>query len=613
MCYSYGWDDQYYEYDESGAYEGWTQDESGEWKLDPAYKEYYESLELRTDNSSASKHGDKPTDNASSKPGALSKVKSSNKEPAHVKDLNKKNSEGKGSSNALYIPYGPGGSREGWLQDQYGQWYQDPLVANKINSNSSDPKGGKSSKNNDPKCAMPGEFTSRHRPPEYEDGWYEEPSDGQWYNTYDWYEDENGEWAYDYRMEEYGYIQTESGEWVPGPNAVEDPTHGPGQVPSGPMDPAAQAKGVNPLGVVTGGLGGLFGSSKGAASSSSKVPETKPQAKTVTDAATKPNGSLLQNGPISTNVSKASNGGKSVAKSEPTTAPKDGFSRLFSSDDPSVGPSQKTSLPPRPPDYDDYYYQTEDGNWYNEYDDLGYKFADDEILSVEVSGATRGPASLGEEESFYSEKELADAEKDLFKSDQTMASSSLSDQRANENNRTVTKITDSVKAVETKKPVIDKSAVVKSIEPAKEAVKQPTLGSAPSKVPAPSDPGGAAVGPPPISDLSKSKPASKKLPRPADYEDRWYMDFKGNWINEYDESGQEYEDDPLRDSTSDISVTERRPGKNVSFDQQSRDSDVREPERAPSVRPSPRQRWQWAFSRIAQVREIEVLHCCSIR
>ena len=35
-------------------------------------------------------------------------------------------------------------------------------------------------------------------------------------------------------------------------------------------------------------------------------------------------------------------------------------------------------LPPRPPDYDDYWYQADDGYWYNEYDDLGYEFADPE-------------------------------------------------------------------------------------------------------------------------------------------------------------------------------------------------------------------------------------------
>ena len=31
-------------------------------------------------------------------------------------------------------------------------------------------------------------------------------------------------------------------------------------------------------------------------------------------------------------------------------------------------------LPPRPLDYDQYYYQDEEGNWWNEYDDMGYEF-----------------------------------------------------------------------------------------------------------------------------------------------------------------------------------------------------------------------------------------------
>ena len=31
-------------------------------------------------------------------------------------------------------------------------------------------------------------------------------------------------------------------------------------------------------------------------------------------------------------------------------------------------------LPPRPADYDYYWYEDEDGNWRNEYDDMGYEF-----------------------------------------------------------------------------------------------------------------------------------------------------------------------------------------------------------------------------------------------
>lgn len=59
---------------------------------------------------------------------------------------------------------------------------------------------------------------------------------------------------------------------------------------------------------------------------------------------------------------------------------KDGFSSLFS--DTKTGPKEKSSsLPPRPPDYDDYWYQAEDGNWYNEYDDMGLVFADPDTSS----------------------------------------------------------------------------------------------------------------------------------------------------------------------------------------------------------------------------------------
>ena len=33
-----------------------------------------------------------------------------------------------------------------------------------------------------------------------------------------------------------------------------------------------------------------------------------------------------------------------------------------------------TKLPPRPADYDYYWYEDDDGNWRNEYDDMGYEF-----------------------------------------------------------------------------------------------------------------------------------------------------------------------------------------------------------------------------------------------
>ena len=50
----------------------------------------------------------------------------------------------------------------------------------------------------------------------------------------------------------------------------------------------------------------------------------------------------------------------------------------------------KPKLPPRPADYDYYWYEDDDGNWRNEYDDEGYEF-DPEVYEKE--GATEEVAA----------------------------------------------------------------------------------------------------------------------------------------------------------------------------------------------------------------------------
>merc|ERR1712083_486396 len=49
------------------------------------------------------------------------------------------------------------------------------------------------------------------------------------------------------------------------------------------------------------------------------------------------------------------------------------------------GAATKEKLPPRPADYDYYWYQDEDGNWRNEYDDYGYEFDPDRYEGEENS------------------------------------------------------------------------------------------------------------------------------------------------------------------------------------------------------------------------------------
>ena len=60
----------------------------------------------------------------------------------------------------------------------------------------------------------------------------------------------------------------------------------------------------------------------------------------------------------------------------------------------------RRELPPRPWDYDDYYYQDEDGNWRNEYDDEGYEFDPDNYEEAK-------------DDEFYTEEEIKDAEEKM--------------------------------------------------------------------------------------------------------------------------------------------------------------------------------------------------------
>ena len=60
----------------------------------------------------------------------------------------------------------------------------------------------------------------------------------------------------------------------------------------------------------------------------------------------------------------------------------------------------RKELPPRPWDYDDYYYQDEDGNWRNEYDDEGYEFDPEKYEEAE-------------EDEFYTEEEIKNAEEKM--------------------------------------------------------------------------------------------------------------------------------------------------------------------------------------------------------
>ena len=476
LHYRYGWDDQYYEYDEAEQWEleGWYQDNRGDWHQDPQLREYYQA---RTGKTAGYKHD---SENNKDVTGAASEQDNKNVKDSSVtgsvtvsgvKDLNKRNTEPGRSSESYLIPYGDAGPAP---------------------------------------SAKP---SMRPKPPDYDSAWYEE-SDGQWYNQYDWYQDQAGQWAYDYRMEEYGYTQNEDGEWV-----------------------------------------------------------------AATD--------------------KSSDQNKESSKSLEKADSKDGFSQLFSSNKSASEPS-KSVLPPRPADYHDYWYQDETGAWYNEYDDLGYQFAedDDDLLVVKpggksetsrekVSSSSTAPGQslpadydtrwyqdefgvvrneydelLQErEETFYSDDELSKHEEILRREEQDQTSSKPS------------------KAVEQNKSVIDTGKSPESQSGSSISTKPPAEATPAKEAPA------------------KEK---KKLPKPPGYDDGWYQDHHGNWLNRLDRDDVEFEDVVPPSVTNDK--------KNVSFGRETAKEPVKEAVKEPVKEArqlrsgrTPRERWLWAYNKILQV------------
>ena len=327
-------------------------------------------------------------------------------------------------------------------------------------------------------------------------------------------------------------------------------------------------------------------------------------------------------------------GGPNNDKKIPREASKDGFSQLFSSDKKeSSEPGNKKTLPPRPNDYDDYWYQAEDGNWYNEYDDLGYQFADEEVLLIEENNhaalktisnldnkgkssndsdknlsnkvvpnsksdisAKKPPKPIDFddywyqdetgvwkneyhdmgyefEESFYTEEELEKEEAKMLQDAK----------RESDKNKTNT---ESKKAVEPTESVINisNSSEKKDVTDPKKEAPRIAVDSA-------------------VKEESKVRNSDKpkKQPRPADYDDMWYQDYAGNWFNEYDHDGIEYEDGPSdKVPSSDRETPLKKTKKNVSFEK----ADTQKEKKTSKSEKSPRERWQWAFSRIVQVGSI---------
>jgi hypothetical protein len=70
-----------------------------------------------------------------------------------------------------------------------------------------------------------------------------------------------------------------------------------------------------------------------------------------------------------------------------------------------------SKLPPRPADYDYFYYQDEEGNWWNEYDDMGYEFDPNRYEGQEEPSSTEQvPSDAAKESSSAVDKKNKDVE-----------------------------------------------------------------------------------------------------------------------------------------------------------------------------------------------------------
>ena len=197
--------------------------------------------------------------------GFMKNLMSSN---SSEQQLNKKNVAQNG-----VIPYGDDYSSyydEGWYQDDYGEWHQDPSYAKQgsttsgyvVNTQQSQQQQSSyvvSDSNQNQQQTNTGSSRNR-RPDNYEEGWYQDDN-GEWLNEFDWHQDESGEWYYEdsYDYEADGWKQDENGEWY------QDSITGVGGAAS-----RAQSMFKN-----ISDLGGLFGASKKAAEEKALLEEKK--------------------------------------------------------------------------------------------------------------------------------------------------------------------------------------------------------------------------------------------------------------------------------------------------------------------------------------------------
>ena len=93
-----------------------------------------------------------------------------------------------------------------------------------------------------------------------------------------------------------------------------------------------------------------------------------------------------------------------------------------------------------------------------------------------------------------------------------------------------------------------------------------------------------------------------------DFDDKWYQDPDGNWLNHYNKDGVHFED--AKPPASILSQARKEPTLNktkqkVSFEK------VEQPVKGRQTKSgrTPRERWLWAYTRIVQVGLLDFFIC----
>ena len=227
-----------------------------------------------------------------------------------------------------------------------GELCYDPTLLASSNSyrSASSEGGGKSSKNSqqdskNKNAPMPSQsIMSENNVDNYDEGWYQDES-GNWLNQYNWMQDaSSGEWYYDESYypggtsgsDQYeGWMQDANGEWIEDPN----------------YDPGAKTN--------------------SATATDSSATSTKTQVLSTSSTGAKSNGDVSNQKQVAKDIEQ--NGVNKGSNSEAVVA----ATVTIKEDSTNASDSKVAKLPPRPADYDYYWYQDEDGNWRNEYDDYG--------------------------------------------------------------------------------------------------------------------------------------------------------------------------------------------------------------------------------------------------